>query len=251
MADLSITDEVSRKLRMNALLLGIKLLRSAKDIPSEAKRPLRDFGYRMSVCQSFHLARYEGPTIAMLSEDMWCSEPVIGYGFKEPPKDFMDGHTRYPADTATLEAGSHCAHELPKLEVGKYVGVVIAPLKWAKFEPDLVMIYCNTLQLNMLLLGMEWKDGYNLKCAISSHASCIYSVVPILLGGKWQITIPCRGDRYYAMAGDGEIIFTCPMGKFNDLRTGLRYLETTGSKLPCGNALRIEYSPHESGEVYA
>jgi uncharacterized protein (DUF169 family) len=243
-------EELGRKTRAKNFPLALKLLESEKDIPEGAQRPLRDYGYRLSICQSFNLARYEGPTIAMLEEDMWCSEPMIGLGLKEPPKDFMEGHTRYPADTATLEGGSIYANELPKLEVGKYVGVVVAPFKWAKFEPDLVMIYCDTLQLNMLLLAMEWKDGHNLKCAISSHASCVYSVVPIIQGGKWQVTIPCRGDRYYAMAGDGEIIFTCPMGKFNDLMTALRSLEQTGSKLPRGYAFQTEYGPQESGVQY-
>jgi len=243
-------EELGRKLRLKNFPLGIKLLGEEKDIPPEAKRPLKDFGYHLSVCQSFHLSRYDGTEIAMLAEDMWCSEPVIGYGLKEPPKSFLEGHTRYPADTATLEAGSRYAQELPKLEVGKYIGIVSAPLKWATFEPDLVMIYLDTMQLNMSLLGLEWKEGRNLKCNLSSHASCVYAVVPPLLSGECQVAVPCRGDRYYGMAGKDEMILTFPIGKLDEFMTGLRHLEGTGSKLPRGNAFRIEYSPPESGAVY-
>ena len=178
----------------------------------------------------------------MLAQDMWCFEPVVGYGLREPPQYFLEGHNRYPRDVATLEAGSHYAHEFPKLEVGKYVGVVSAPLRTANFEPDLVMIYCDSAQLSLLLLGREWKEGYNLKCALSSHAACVYGVVPAILSGECQVAIPCRGDRYGAMAGDDEIIFTVPKAKLEDLMAGLRYLERTGSKLPGRYGFRTEYT---------
>ena len=77
----------------------------------------------------------------MLKEDMWCFEPVIGLGLAEPPAYFLEGHYRLPRNVETLEAGSNCAHEFPRLEVGKYIGIASAPLTTANFEPDLVKKY--------------------------------------------------------------------------------------------------------------
>jgi len=105
-------------------------------------------------------------------------------------------------------------------------------LKTTNFNPDLVMIYCDSSQLSLLLLAREYKDGHDLKCSLSSHAACVYSVVPVLQTGECRVAIPCRGDKYKAMAGDDEMIFTVPVGKLEDLMAGLRYLETTGSRLP-------------------
>lgn len=239
-------EELEGRLRLKTFPVAVKLLEQESDIPQGAIRPLEDFGYHLSLCQAFQLSRREGQAIAMLKEDMWCFEPVVGYGLAEPPKYFLQGHNRYPSDVATLEAGSHYAHEFPRLEVGKYVGVVSAPLKTSNFEPDVVMIYADSAQLSLLLLGREYKEGYNLKCALSAHAACVYAVVPAVQSGECQVAVPCRGDRYSAMAGDNEMIFTIPRQKLEDLMVGLRHLDSTGSRLPRGYRFQPEYPLSES-----
>jgi uncharacterized protein (DUF169 family) len=182
----------------------------------------------------------------MVKEDHWCFEPVVGLGLGEPPAYFMEGHNRYPKDVATLEAGKHYADEFPRLKVGQYVGMASAPLKSTNFEPDVVMVYCDASQLCLLLLGREYKDGYNLKCEISGHAACVYGVVPAIKTGECQVAVPCRGDHYRAMAGDEEMIFTVPRGKLEDLMLGLRAIEKTGSRLPVGYSFLPEYPLPES-----
>jgi len=255
MADLSTYrecgEELERRLRLKTHPLAVKLLVKEADIPQGAQRPLRDLGHHLSLCQGFQMSRREGTTVAMLKEDMWCPEPVIGYGLVEPPAYFLEGNNRFPKDVATLEAGRHYAEDLPRLETGKYIGVVSAPLGKTDFEPDVVMVYCDSAQLSLLLLGREYRDGHDLKCAISSHAACIYGVVPPLQRDECQVAIPCRGDRYRAMAGDDEMIFTAPQAKLADLMAGLRHLETTGSRLPKGYTLMPEYPLLESYEKIA
>ena len=238
--------ELERRLRLKTFPLAIKMLEKEKDIPEGAQRPGRDLGCRLSACQGFQISRRQGVPLAMLIEDMWCPEAVIGYGFTEPPEYFLEGNNRFPHDVATLEAGSHYALEFPRFEVGKYIGIVSTSLEKANFEPDLVMIYCDSTQLSLLLLGRENKDGYNLKCNLSSHAACVYGIVPAMQSGDYQIAIPCRGDRYSAMAGDEEIIFTVPKGKLEELMAGLRYVDSTGSQLPRGYGMRYEYPLRES-----
>jgi uncharacterized protein (DUF169 family) len=233
-------EELERGLRLKTFPIALKLLAKEADIPKEAQRPLRDFGYHYELCQSFQLSRRSGITIAMLKEDHWCCEPVIGFGLGEPPEFFLEGHNRYPRDVETLEAGKNYAEEFPRLEVGKYIGTVSAPLRTTSFEPDVVMIYCDSAQLCLLLLGREYRDGRNLKCALSGHAACVYGVVPSLKSGQCQVAVPCRGDRYEAMAGDEEMIFTIPKGRLEDLILGLRQIEKTGSKLPRGYAFLPE-----------
>jgi len=225
-------EEISRRLCLKTFPLAVKLLDKKEDIPQEALRPLRDLGYHLEVCQAYATTRREGTLIAMLKEDMWCFEPVVGYGIAEPPQYFLEGHNRFPRDVETLEAGKNYASDFPRLPVGKYIGVMSAPLKATNFNPDLVMIYCDSSQLSLLLLAREYKDGHDLKCSLSSHAACVYSVVPVLQTGECRVAIPCRGDKYKAMAGDDEMVFTVPIGKLEDLMVGLRYLETTGSRLP-------------------
>ena len=233
--------EIDRRLRLQTFPLAVKLLEKEEDIPGAAQRPLRDLGYYLMVCQGFAMSRRDGVTVAMLKEDMWCFEPVVGYGIEKPPQYFLGGYNRFPHDVKTLQAGRNYAHEFPRLEHSKYIGIVSAPLVVTDFEPDLVIIYCNVEQLSLLLLGREYKDGYNLKCSLSSHAACVYSVVPVMQSGNCQVAVPCRGDRYGAMAKDFEMIFAVPKEKLEDLLLGLRYVEKHGSsQLPRGYQMQPE-----------
>ena len=75
--------------------------------------------------------------------------------------------------------------------------------------------------------------------------------MPAVQSGECQVAIPCRGDHYRAMAGDDEMIFTVPKGRLADLITGLRYVESAGSKLPRGYTLLHEYPLPESYEKIA
>lgn len=244
-------EEIERRVRLKTFPLAVKLLKDEAAIPKEAQRPQRDLGHRLLLCQGFQLSRREGITVAMLREDMWCHEPVIGYGLQESPGYFFEGHTRYPRDVSTQEAGRHFAQEFPMLEAGACAGIVSAPLKSAAFEPDVVMIYCDGAQLSLLLLAREWKDGYSLPCNLSSHAACVYGVIPAILNEQCQVAIPCRGDHYSAMAGDDEMVFTVPRVKLEDLMAGLRYVEKKDSRLPRGYNLPKEYPQSDNYEKIA
>jgi len=241
-------EELERRIRLQSFPLAVKLLKRDIDIPLGAERPLRDWGYHVPLCQGYAVSRKEGTTVAMCKEDMWCFEPVVGYGWVEPPRYFLEGHNRFPEDVKDLEAGRNYAMDFPRLEVGKYMGVVSAPLTRVNFKPDVIMLYCNSAQLGLLLLGREYMDGHDLPCHLSSHAACVYSVAPAITEDRCQVALPCRGDRYYASAGDDEIIFTIPIGKIEDLFTGLRHVEKYNSRLPKSPRMVREPEREESYE---
>jgi len=239
-------EELESRLRLKSFPLAFKMLRKEADIPKGAKRPKKDWGFHLSACQGFQMSRRDGTVLVQLKEDMWCPEAPIGYGFGEPPEYFMQGYNRYPQDVPTLEAGKNYAEEYPRLPANKYIGVATAPLRATPFQPDLVVIYCDSPQLNLLLLAKECKDGRNLNCDLCSHAACVYGTVPALLSGNYQVAVPCRGDRYAAMALDDELIFTVPRAKLEDLMEGLRYVEKTGSKMPRAFRMAPEYPLRDS-----
>ena len=239
-------EELERRLHLKTFPLAVKLIEQEDEIPEEAVRPIRDLGYHVPLCQAFATSRREGTLMAALKEDMFCFEPVVGYGMAESPQYFLDGHNRFPEDVESLEVGKNYAADFPCLPVGKYIGVLSTPLIAAKFRPDLVMVYCDSAQLSLLLLAREYKIGYDLKQSLSSHAACVYSVVPVIQTGECRVAIPCRGDHYNAIAGDEELVFTIPTEKLDDLMEGLRFLETTGSKLPRNYKMQREPEFEES-----
>jgi uncharacterized protein (DUF169 family) len=232
-------EKLEEQLRLNTYPLAIRILRSPEDIPREAIRPLERFGKCLSTCQAFALSRRFGETVAQLFEDMWCPEPIIGFGLAEPPEYFFEGKTRYPNGVKSLEAGANWAREFPRFKVGKYVGVVSAPLTKASFEPDVAVIYCDSAQLLRLLLSLAYEDGRDIHTVLGGHSACVYAVVPSILKNECQVSVPCRGDRGYAGTQDYEMIFTIPRDKIGRVVFGLEQ-EGTAS-IPTRFSMNPEY----------
>ncbi|MBN2335832.1 DUF169 domain-containing protein [Candidatus Bathyarchaeota archaeon] len=231
--------KLEEQLRPNSSPLAVKMLENPGQIPEEALRPVRDFGKCLSTCQTFALSRRFGETVAQLFEDMWCPEPVIGFGLAEPPQFFFEGKTRYPTGVSSLEAGANWAKEFPRFEHGKYVGVVSAPLTTASFEPDVAVVYCDSAQLLRLLLGVAYEDGRDITTVLGGHSACVYCVVPSMLKGECQVSVPCRGDRGYAGTQDYEMIFTIPRDQIGRVVHGLEQPGTAST--PTRFSMNPEY----------
>ena len=189
--------------------IAIKMLESESEVPEGAVRPKKDRDEHYAVCQAFALARRQGMTIAMFLEDHWCFEPIISYGLVETPQDYLEGSTSsfFIADKQAAEEHSR---QMTRLPVGQYPGMVMGPLKSANFEPDLVMIYCNSAQLRHLLLALRYLHGTQVTSTLDPIGSCVHSVVPSLLNGECQVTVPDPGDFERAGAQEDEMVLTVP-----------------------------------------
>jgi len=216
-------EELEKLLLLRTSPIAVKMLEKEEDIPKEAVRPKRDRGYHLAQCQAFAMTRRQGETIAMLKEDNWCWAPLIGYGLVEPLKERPDLPLIYIV--ADMEAARKVAKNFPRLEYGKYIGILSAPLKTASFEPDLVLVYSNTAQLRSMLLAVKYKEGYLVKSEFDPIDSCVYSTVPVILNGQYRITLPDPGEYERAMAEEGEIIFSIPAAKLAELISGLKFFE--------------------------
>jgi len=239
-------DEFDKYVRPKYFPLAVKLLEKEEDIPKEAIRPKRDSGKRLSLCQAYGISRRGGEVIAMLKEDMWCPEPIICYGLVEPPSYFLDGHMHFSKKKGQflkdLEAARTYANSLPRFELGKYIGVVSAPIKVAKFCPDLILVYCNSAQITKLVYSAGYKSGHGITHGNVYGGACIRSVVPAIKTKQYQFALPCGGDRVWGLAQDDELIFTIPKEKMEDL---IEELRGTVGRYPVNFAVKPEHELHE------
>ncbi|MDW8022519.1 MAG: DUF169 domain-containing protein [Nitrososphaerota archaeon] len=205
--------------------IAIKILKDEEEIPPDSIRPKRDRGEHLALCQAFAMARRQGLSITMLKEDHWCFEPLISYGLVEPQESYLKGLTSYPFFISNQEAAIKRVKEAMRLPFGRYVGLTCAPLKKVSFDPDIVMIYCNTAQLRYLLLALRYRDGYQVASKFDPIGSCVHSVIPPFLTGECCITVPDPGDYERAIAGEDEMILSIPRRKLEDLMFGLQHFE--------------------------
>ncbi|MBW2334626.1 MAG: DUF169 domain-containing protein [Deltaproteobacteria bacterium] len=215
--------ELEHLLQLQSLPLALKMLKSEDEIPEDAQRPVKDMGFHLNFCQALALSRRNGLTIAQSMQDMWCFEPVVGFGFVKPPKRFLEGHNRYPVSARTLEAGSTWARNMPRFEHGEYWGVLTSPLEKASFDPDI-----------------------DIRPVLSSHAACVYYVIPPIKDRNWHMSIPCGGDLRRAACEDYNMVFSAPMEVLSDLLMGLRAMKEGDFGLPLHLTPSIEYPLQES-----
>ncbi len=222
-------EEIESRLQLRTSPIAIRLLKKEADIPEGTIRPKKDLGIHLGLCQAFAMSRRDGKQVAMLKEDNWCYPPVIALGLAKTPKFILEGNIDYPQRVADLEAAKRLAKDAPRLEYGKYIGVVSAPLKKTNFMPDLVVSYCNSAQLRCYLTAIKYKDGYQVTSTLEAGGACVQATLPVLLSGECQVSVPCMGDRKSGLAGDDEMIFSLPLGRLENLMLGLRHIDEIGS----------------------
>ena len=207
--------------------IAIKMLKDESEIPQGAVRPKRDLGEHYSACQVFGIVRRRGTTLAMFIEDHWCFEPIIGYGLVEPPEDFLEG-SGSDFFIQNKKAAKERNNSIPILPYGKYAGMVLAPLHKANFAPDLTVIYCNATQLRHMLFAMLLKNGYRVTSTLDPLWSCVHSVVPSLLTGECEVTVPDPGEFERGGVDDDEMMLSIPTGRMEELMTGVYHYDRMG-----------------------
>jgi uncharacterized protein (DUF169 family) len=197
-------EELETSFLLRTSPVAVKMLEKEADIPKEAFRPKRDGRYHIAQCQAFGMSRRQGKTVAMLKEDHWCPTALMAYGIVGQPASM-----------------SKLAETYTSFEVGKYIGVLTAPLKKASFMPDVVLVYLNPAQLRELLMPMMYGGSFE----ISTHLflpSCAHCVVDPMKTGKYSLVLPDPGEYQRALTMEEEVIFAAPREKMPALMAGLK-----------------------------
>ena len=223
--------ELAEMLMLSSLPVAIRLLGTEDTIPEGARRPLKDMGCHLSLCQALALSRREGQVIAMLKEDNWCPYAVIGLGLAETPAYFLDGKGTMPG-IRSPQGSKKWAQAYPRLDPEKYTGIISAPLRATQFDPDVVILYVNSAQLGRILLAISYEEGREIAPRLSSDAACSYYIVPVVKGAEAYVSVPGGGDRRRALAGDDELVFSLPPRNVTSLALNLRKLDEGGIKFP-------------------
>jgi uncharacterized protein (DUF169 family) len=205
-------EELETLLFLQTSPVAVKMLKKKADIPRGAVRPKEDRGYHLAQCQAFAVSRRDKITVAMLKEDNWCPGAVISYGLEPRPDN--------PA--ARAQNTGDC------FDYGRYIGILTAPLKKADFEPDVVIIYCNTNQLRIMLLSLKMEDRALVKSNFFPF-SCSNAVVPVMLNGEYWINLPDPGEYSRALTMPGEMMFSVPKDKLAELVADLREIDRNES----------------------
>lgn len=241
MADLQQLDAaISRYVRPATYPLAIRLIESESEIPERSRRPHRDLGVQVTICQAIGIARRYGWALAVTPDDINCPLIFIPFGFAAPVDYSTDGHACAGIYTETPEAGARSESIVPRLEQGRYRGIVMAPLERTEFEPQVVCVYGNSAQVMRLVQGALYQGGGGLSSISSGRIDCAEIIIRTLLTGEPQYILPCSGDRIFGLTEDDEMIFAMPADGAERLIAGLEGTHKAGIRYPIPKFMRFQ-----------
>ncbi|MBL0732677.1 MAG: dephospho-CoA kinase [Desulfosarcina sp.] len=217
-------------MRLKSFPVAFKMLKKKEDLE---KIPfMRKPGNKVTLCQLVSLARSFDWTVgADLDDFLFPSCPAI-LGLTDVPDIYKDGTFRSIVWLKTKEDGKKCEASIPRLPRGEYEAVVMAPLVYKPFEPDIVLIYCNPAQMMLLINSLQFENYEVMQFFCVGESSCSDAIAGCYLTGKPSMTIPCYGERRYGHAQDDELVMAIPAGMMEKALFGMENLYRRGIRYP-------------------
>ena len=215
-------DYLDLKLNIQA----VKLIEDPADVPANAEIASKAFGH-LSLCQAFALTKRQGKTLYTDKSSEWCWAPVVGlgYGGCSPGTGSFQRISRLLGIQDPERADKFFA-EFPRLPLGKYQGVLLAPATEAEFTPDVLLVNCdNNFQLRSLLSAIKFKTGKLLDVHLDPVDSCVHTLVAAFIKKEYTVAIPDPGDQERALSQPNELIMAVPVEKLDDLLEGIAFSE--------------------------
>ena len=111
-----IDEAMSAYVKPQTYPLAVKMLGGGDEIPQDAKRPLRDFGVPLTLCQALALSRREGLAVVLDKDSQSCPIALAGLGFVRP-EEYLSGKYVLAPVNQSREARIRAAKAVPTLPV--------------------------------------------------------------------------------------------------------------------------------------
>lgn len=239
---------INQFVRPDTFPLAVKMVKKVESLPERTKRPKKEFGHEIAICQLFSIARRYGWQVAAGEEDIGCPLALTAFGFKPETAGFTCGEMCGGMYTESNELGAKTEAEVPRFSFQKYRYILCAPISRAGFSPDFYLIYGNTAQVMRLVTAYLWKQGGYISSRFSGRLDCADIGIETIITKKPQVILPCYGDRVFGQTQDFEMAFTFPAGKENDIIEGFKGTHKGGIRYPTPSFLK--YKPEFPKHYY-
>ncbi|MEW6187038.1 MAG: dephospho-CoA kinase [Thermodesulfobacteriota bacterium] len=221
-------------MRLKSFPVAFKLLEHKEDI---GKIPfMRRMKHKSTLCQMINLVRNFDWTVGADLEDFMSLMCPSIIGLTEIADYMKDGTFRSIVWTKSRADGRKYENGVPRIPTGKYEAVVMAPLVYNPFDPDMVLIYANPAQMMLLINALQFEDYEIMQFFCVGESSCSDAIARCYLNGKPSLTIPCYGERRYGHAQDDELVMALPAGMIDKALQGLESLYRRGIRYPISYA---------------
>ncbi|MFH0957622.1 MAG: dephospho-CoA kinase [Pseudomonadota bacterium] len=217
-------------LRLKSFPVAFKLLEDEAQIDSIPF--VRRIKHKSTLCQLINLVRNFDWTVGADLDDFVSAMCPSIIGLTDIPEFMKDGTFRSIVWTKNRADGKKYENSVPRIPTGKYKALVMAPIVYNPFDPDIVLIYANPAQMILLINSLQFEDYEVLEFFCVGESSCSDAIARCYLTGKPSLTIPCYGERRYGHAQDDELVMAVPANLIEKSLRGLEALYRRGVRYP-------------------
>ena len=209
-------------LKLTLNIQAVKFIEDPSELPEGVLNAKENFGH-LSLCQAFALVKRNGVTLYTDKSSEWCWAPVVSLGYADCSPGTEAFEVIKPLMGVTdPEKAQKFFEEYPRLPLGKYSGVLLAPADKAEFEADVLLINCDdNFQMRSLISAVKYRSGKLLAVKLDPIDSCIYTLVKAFITKDYTLALPDPGEQERALSGKNEIIMAVPAEKLDDLMAGI------------------------------
>ncbi|MHA1274279.1 MAG: DUF169 domain-containing protein [Promethearchaeota archaeon] len=234
--------EIYDKLHLATYPVAIKYYKDKNEIPRNVTRPAA-LGKKMSICQTFAMARKFNQSYSLSAEDNFCTPSSVAHGWVPITlEEFIESQVKqgWHKDKAAEKRRAEKIYmkNYHNIIALGYRGIIVSPLPKTCIIPDSILIYGNGAQITHIVhaLNYENKRKYAIRSSFEGFGeSCGKGGFMPFITRKAQIVLPGAGDRVFAGIQDYEIGIGMP-GEF--IFYVLENLFKTGGKQGLGFPIR-------------
>lgn len=226
--------------------VAVKFIRN-ETISEKVRRPLKEFGHPIALCQGIAMVRRYGWTMAFAQEDHACPSAIIAMGHLETPDYVKQGNISINLYAKNAAAAVRCEEIVVKLPVNSIDAILLAPLNKAAFSPDVVLIYGMPGQIVRLVQGANYSQGGALESRFGGRFACSTELIVPHMQQKCHVILPGGGERVFAMTEINEMAFALPGSLMGEVAEGLIATHKSGiQRMPfpvAGIRLQPQFPP--------
>ena len=234
--------DLYEKLHLATYPIAVKYIRDESEIPPKAIRPSQA-RQQWSLCQAFTYSRRWGWTVAMTSDDNFCTPATASHRWVEVSADdllqsqlFQAWHKDAEAEKKRQKHGLDQVGEVNLPGLSQYCGLISSPLAHAPLIPDSVLVFGNGENINHIIQSLTYEgENYPTSTFEGFGETCVKGGLVPFITGIPQIVIPGMGDRTFSGVYDYEIAIGLPAGL---LFIAVENLFKSGGRLNLGNPVR-------------
>ncbi|QTA88015.1 dephospho-CoA kinase [Desulfonema magnum] len=217
-------------MRLKSFPVAFKMLENKEDLKTIPF--MRRTENKVTLCQLITLVRNFDWSVGADVDDFISPSCPSVLGLTDTPETAKDGTFRSLVWVKTKADGKKYESSIPRLPLGKYEALAMAPLVYNPFEPDIVLIYANPAQMMLLINSLQFEDYEVMQFYCVGETSCSDAIVRCYDTGKPSLTIPCYGERRYGHAQDEDLVMAVPAGMMEKALRGMETLYRRGIRYP-------------------